>query len=98
MCHGFSVSSFWFLVSNSTVARKPAGRMPAGQPARRRRYFFFFGTDFLGAAFLAAAFFAGLFAAFASTLGSCSTLTGLTFFGGFASFFGRSGAENFLPS
>ena len=30
--------------------------MPAGQPARRRRYFFFFGAGFLGAAFFGCRF------------------------------------------
>ena len=60
--------------------------MPAGQPAGRRRYFFFFGTAFLAAGFLVAVFLAEDFA-FASTFGASSSSTGLTFLG-FASFFG----------
>src|SRR5436305_10887238 len=70
--------------------------MPGGQPARLRRYFFFFGAAFLGAAFLGVAFLAAAFAVLASTFGDSSTSAGLTF-ACLASFFGRSGALNFWP-
>ena len=79
----------WFPVSSLNFFSL-AGKMPAGQPAGRRRYFFFFAA-FFGAAFLAADFFAGALADLASALGASSTSSAdLTFFG-FGSFLGSSG-------